>query len=43
MINSKLGLKNQESRLKLKRKNASIMIDDELEKKLMIPNDKVRK
>ena len=43
MINSKLGLKSQESRLKLKRKNASIMIDEDIEKKLMLPNDKVIK
>ena len=43
MINSKFGLRSQEGKLKLKRKNASIMGDDDLEKKLMIPNDKVIK
>lgn len=43
MLNSKLKLKSQESRLKLRRKNASIMVDDEIERKLMLPNDKVIK
>lgn len=43
MINSKLGLKNQDNKLKLQRKNASIMVENEMEKKLMLPGDKIIK